>query len=166
MMLLKHIEILNLLENTVLTQREISYKIGCHQSTVSRVSTAYLSGAKRIERSLLGDAISKPRKDGIDNGYMMVSIPPWYTGRAYGVRVREHVLVACKSAGISEIPDGYVVHHIDENRLNNELSNLVIVSRSAHAKIHAQMKVRRVSTKKFKVVVREGPPLGPPFQSP
>ena len=33
---------------------------------------------------------------------------------------------------------GFDIHHIDENKLNNSLSNLVYLSRSEHMKIHSE----------------------------
>ncbi len=35
-----------------------------------------------------------------------------------------------------EIPDGFVVHHVDENKLNWDISNLELISRSDHLKRH------------------------------
>lgn len=35
-----------------------------------------------------------------------------------------------------EIPKGYVVHHIDENKLNWGIDNLELISRSEHLKRH------------------------------
>lgn len=32
--------------------------------------------------------------------------------------------------------EGYNIHHIDENKLNNDISNLVLLTRSEHIKIH------------------------------
>lgn len=37
-----------------------------------------------------------------------------------------------------EIPDGYDIHHKDENPLNNRPDNLVCLSKSDHAKLHAE----------------------------
>lgn len=34
------------------------------------------------------------------------------------------------------IPEGYVVHHIDEDRTNNILENLEIMTRSEHTRLH------------------------------
>lgn len=34
------------------------------------------------------------------------------------------------------IPKGYVVHHLDENPLNNDTKNLVLLSRNAHCSLH------------------------------
>jgi hypothetical protein len=51
----------------------------------------------------------------------------------------EHILVAEKAMG-KRLPNGAVVHHVDENRLNNAPSNLVVCSRAYHILIHARMK--------------------------
>lgn len=48
------------------------------------------------------------------------------------------MLVADKK--YSGIPDGYTVHHIDRNRLNNDPSNLMILPMSDHTTLHEYMK--------------------------
>jgi len=35
-----------------------------------------------------------------------------------------------------EVPEGYIIHHVDKNIANNEISNLALVTRSYHAKTH------------------------------
>ena len=35
-----------------------------------------------------------------------------------------------------KIPSGYVIHHIDENKLNNDISNLQLISDSDHRRLH------------------------------
>ena len=54
-------------------------------------------------------------------------------------------VINCKQVGlhtllyenfIGEIPTGYVVHHINENKLDNRLNNLVCMSREEHIKHH------------------------------
>ena len=35
-----------------------------------------------------------------------------------------------------EVPEGYIIHHVDKNITNNEISNLALVTRPYHAKIH------------------------------
>lgn len=37
---------------------------------------------------------------------------------------------------IGTVPARYVVHHIDDNPLNNKLENLLLVTRSEHSKLH------------------------------
>lgn len=39
----------------------------------------------------------------------------------------------------SSIPDGYEIHHIDGNRKNNDISNLIAISHEDHVKIHMIM---------------------------
>ena len=78
-------------------------------------------------------------------GYMTVPAPTWYTGRLSG-NVCEHIIIACKAAGITRLPSGHDVHHIDCDRLNNSPANLIIVSDSTHRKIHRQMRVLNLPT--------------------
>lgn len=40
------------------------------------------------------------------------------------------------------IPEGYVVHHKDEDKGNNEISNLQCISASLHAKLHSAFKTK------------------------
>lgn len=39
-------------------------------------------------------------------------------------------------ATYGEIPEGYIVHHIDGNKLNNDIKNLCLMTRSEHMKHH------------------------------
>lgn len=51
---------------------------------------------------------------------------------------REHQLVADLAYGL---PNGYHVHHIDHDRLNNRAINLAIMSQIEHAQLHGQIQV-------------------------
>ena len=51
---------------------------------------------------------------------------------------QEHRLV-WEAAHVT-IPDGYEIHHVDGNGHNNSLDNLVLLSRSEHAKLHAKLR--------------------------
>ena len=46
-----------------------------------------------------------------------------------------------------KIPNGIVVHHIDENPLNNSFKNLMIISVKNHAKLHSFLKEQWVINK-------------------
>lgn len=84
------------------------------------------------------------------NGYLMMHKPDWYTGRQGSEHVFVHTIVMCLALGLTELPKGYVVHHIDFDKMNNDISNLALMTISAHAKLHALMrdmcKVQRLST--------------------
>lgn len=71
------------------------------------------------------------------NGYLMCLKPDWYTGRPGSKHVFLHSVVMCEALGITEIPKGFVVHHVDGNKLNNDISNLALLTTSAHGKLHS-----------------------------
>jgi len=48
-----------------------------------------------------------------------------------------HRHVAKKKLG-NTIFDGYVVHHKDGNKLNNKRSNLQVMKRSSHSRLHSK----------------------------
>ena len=43
---------------------------------------------------------------------------------------------------------GYDIHHIDENKMNNSLSNLIYLTHSEHTKIHSNGKILSEETKR------------------
>ena len=69
-------------------------------------------------------------------GYPEVWAPSWYTGKAYGGRVLEHILVWCEHNGYTEVPDGWVVHHLDHSRDNNHPDNLLLMTIGDHLAYH------------------------------
>lgn len=52
-------------------------------------------------------------------------------------RIRLHIYVWEKHNG--PIPDGYEIHHIDRNKDNNEIDNLVMLSVKDHKALHASL---------------------------
>jgi len=82
-------------------------------------------------------------------GYLMVKKPEWYTGRKGSDYVFQHSIVMCEALGLTEIPRGFVVHHIDCDKCNNNISNLALVSITGHGNIHSMYrrlcKVQRLS---------------------
>ena len=72
-------------------------------------------------------------------GYLTEWAPPWWTGLfPKGNRCFVHQRVWCEANGITGVPKGMDIHHKDENKFNNELSNLQCLSRSDHMKIHCR----------------------------
>lgn len=54
------------------------------------------------------------------------------------IAFREYKKV-CSICGYDEFPDILQVHHIDENRLNNNIENLLVVCPNCHSKIHHKL---------------------------
>lgn len=84
-------------------------------------------------------------------GYRWVHPPHWYTGATDKQRAPEHIIVACETAGITQLPEFCIVHHKDENKLNNHPCNLEIMNRGQHAATHRWLrhkkKVQRLERK-------------------
>lgn len=73
----------------------------------------------------------------VNGGYKYIRKPGHPRARGHWGYVGEHVLVAEKHAG-RLLEDWEVVHHKDENKLNNAPGNLEILSRGEHKKRHAK----------------------------
>jgi hypothetical protein len=71
----------------------------------------------------------------IRNGYWIVYMPD-HRRVMRGGRVYEHIIVAEKKYG-RPIKRTEHIHHIDGNRLNNSLENLLVCSIKEHGLIHA-----------------------------
>ena len=63
-----------------------------------------------------------------DQGYMLIKTPSGW--------IQEHRWIYMIENGLKEIPDGYVVHHIDGNKLNNKIENLIMMTVADHVKLH------------------------------
>lgn len=81
--------------------------------------------------------IESPNKKGgfISGGYRWVFLPD-HTGANVRGYIREHRLVAEQSLGRPIRPDE-VVHHRDQNTLNNDPANLEVMSPSDHMRLHS-----------------------------
>jgi len=53
------------------------------------------------------------------------------------------------------IPKGYLIHHIDENTLNDKINNLALVTRKAHFEIHKIGEKGRAALQR-KISVKKG----------
>lgn len=63
-----------------------------------------------------------------------------------------HVVVAEQMLGRKLLP-GEIVHHIDRNKRNNDPSNLVVMTQSEHAKLHAKCRNQKeVMSDEFQTV--------------
>ena len=84
------------------------------------------------------------------HGYRLIALSEPHPFAINGFWIKEHRYLAEKYLMTDDqavIIDGkkylnpiYDVHHIDHNRLNNDLSNLQIMTRSEHSKLHGEEK--------------------------
>lgn len=68
-------------------------------------------------------------------GYMYCHAPDHFTANKAG-KVMEHVYVMSMHIG-RKLEKNECVHHIDRDRTNNDISNLVLMTISEHARLHA-----------------------------
>jgi len=68
-------------------------------------------------------------------GYSRVRCPDWYTGKRY-TYLDEHIVNYCVSRGLTEIPQGMEIHHLDHNKKNNDPKNLIMLSKADHTLLH------------------------------
>lgn len=148
-------EVKNLIENSDLTIQQIARKFQCRFTKIrSFIDSTYtkeyldLRTFKMYSLSKSGDKSPMKGKVGElhhnyigrvsdGNGYFMVLKPDWYTGRKGSKHVFEHSIVMCESLGLTEIPKGFHVHHVDGDKTNNSIDNLALLNSHAHAKIHS-----------------------------
>ena len=83
-------------------------------------------------------------------GYWVVKAPEWWTGNTDDSnRVLEHRVVCAEKLGLTEIWENYEVHHIDEDKTNNDPDNLYMIHKFEHARLHVEgrlaEKVQRLS---------------------
>lgn len=71
-----------------------------------------------------------------NKGYYTVLKPLWWTGLNKSKRVFEHHVVYCAANGLTCLPEGYEIHHIDHDPGNNDISNLMLVTPEEHKQIH------------------------------
>lgn len=135
------------------TMQEVEEKLGVSYELITKIWKIFYTPTERKERkrkmyqkAKLGPKnprYGKPcinKKDDVDdgNGYSITWKPAWYTGRKGSKYVFDHQLVICEALGITEIPKGFVVHHIDGDKKNNSLNNLALLSVGAHTRLHRE----------------------------
>lgn len=143
-----------LFENTDFTQKQIANKLGLTERQVYKQIKKLYSSEYRKQRKVQCYRNSKlghknpmfgkfyeehPKYVGIisDNkGYWMQLKPDWYTGRKKSKHVFTHHIVVCENLGITEIPSGWHVHHVDGNPQNNSFKNLVLLMAGDHQRLH------------------------------
>lgn len=143
------------------TLKETAERTGVHENTVRAILKRDVDPERlrqekslRYSRSKTGLRNPMRNKRGKDHhnhverslnkeGYVTVPRPDWYQANETQNRVKEHRVVACQMLGLNRLPEGTHVHHIDEDRTNNDPSNLAIVTGRGHRRLHARSPLRR-----------------------
>lgn len=77
--------------------------------------------------------------------YILVVAPDWYKGKRYRKRYCfEHHLV-WEQYNKRPVPDGYIVHHKDGNKFNNNIENLELMTRAEHTKLHGAQVLKKIA---------------------
>jgi hypothetical protein len=133
------------------TQPEICAKVGCSEHALydlicasctkdERLRAAAASSKRRLYKHGPPHIVVGVTQDA--RGYLYARCPSWWTGKTTGGRVKVHKLVCAKAYGLTEIPKGFVVHHINHNRTDNRWCNLELMRASDHAAYHNKTRVR------------------------
>lgn len=89
----------------------------------------------RFKRAKLSMRTKKRLPFVVFNGHKYTLRKCGYYGKTLGGRSYLHRDVWESFCG-EKIPNGWDIHHIDENKENNDISNLMIIEKSQHAKLH------------------------------
>lgn len=94
-------------------------------------------------------------------GYLMMRKPDWFTGSATkSCYVPLQDVIYCLENNLTGIPTGYDVHHCDQNKLNNDPSNLILLTNAEHTYLHYRLKgvttISKESTTKWLEAWRQG----------
>ena len=104
-----------------------------HKSNVSAESVACSRYSLDSIKSLCPE-YSNIREDGAGN--VICDKPYWYTGRKQHNTVYMHNVVFCKAVGLTEIPKGFMVYHVDGDKRNMSIDNLVLCTMSCSGKLN------------------------------
>jgi len=77
-----------------------------------------------------------------------------------GKRMGEHNRNFCVLLNIDSIPKGFVVHHINGDKNDNDMSNLALMTYGAHNKIHSKKKVwnkgiKAINNEKWNEIIKK-----------
>lgn len=128
--------------NTLLSYEEIADVHGRTTPTILRVKNLFLTAlASRFRTALVSyNANKAKRKVGpilTRSGYYRSHTPSWWTGTECAPNyVFSHVLVCCKKHGLTYLPKGMCVHHINGIRTDNRWYNLQLMTKKEHVRLH------------------------------
>lgn len=125
-------------EYEMLSMGDIALELGVTHSVISKFFKKYgIAPRNHTLRSPLKHMEMEQRRYFYDNDYVRIYRPDH--PRARNGYIREHVYIMEQHIGRYLHP-GEEVHHIDLNKHNNDISNLAILSKSQHMKVHYKIR--------------------------
>lgn len=128
------------------TLEAIAEKLGTTYHNVSHVVNRYMEPAEKKALACLRYSLSKAGTKNPMKGKTGENHHNWKglcdDGYGYltclykGKRTFVHQAVLMEALGLSKWPAGFEVHHIDEDKKNNALDNLALVTPHGHRTIH------------------------------
>ena len=122
-----------------------------NKSALGIYKKAYKLGIRKApEIEFLNRSNSRKREKGSNwrggvkytsKGYRMILLPEHKKADSKGY-VMEHIYVFEKETGIS-IPPNCCIHHINENKQDNRIENLCMMTHSAHTSYHNRERGRK-----------------------
>jgi len=89
-------------------------------------SGSFKKGQKSNNKMPIGTIVERNGKNNIIRKFIKISEPNKWIENAKFVWIKNNGL----------IPKGFLIHHIDENPLNDNIDNLAILTRKGHFEIH------------------------------
>lgn len=125
-------------EYEMLSIEDIAHELGVTNAVISRFFKKYrIKSRDHALRSPMTHLKMSEKKYINGGDYTRIYLPS-HPKNVNGY-VREHIYVMEKHIG-RYLKKGEEVHHIDCNKRNNDISNLVILTKSEHMKVHAKIR--------------------------
>lgn len=100
----------------------------------------------------------------LHKGYWRVRRRGNFIGEPSSDYVYEHQLVYCEQNELTRVPPGFHIHHLNGDKADNRIENLVMLTASDHAKLHAALNKQKCAT--GRPVVEDALPSGAATVSP
>jgi len=130
------------------TLQQVALRLGTTFHNVQHIVTQGLSKealkaeqALRYSRSKMGPDNPMTDKSGSQHHGFKGDVPDGhgYLQRKVGRRYEYvHRIVMAEALGMTKLPEWVEVHHIDEDKTNNALDNLAVVTKKGHRYLHAK----------------------------